>query len=295
MRFVLLSIEFDAGTFSGNGVYACSQVSCGRLPVFLSCSGCCAAPPAHPCTHTWPLPPSRRARCRCCRPANAGPCADAAGASSAGGGGCAPWLRRAIDCRSGHHRPAATCTGQPDPACEAWVGGWLQELCADLALARRLAFSPPQNHPASPAPHTLLQVPLPTWGRLDAGCAWREYAAGVAAPAVAAAVSAFRPDAVLGVDWHSVGAYDALAAAAAATTTGGSSGSSGGLPYIFLNYRCGAAPACVRQGLRVHCCPASLHVPQDLQKQARGVQAPPSLLRATLPACQGVPSHCLRR
>lgn len=26
MRFVLLSIEFDAGTFSGNGVYACSQV-----------------------------------------------------------------------------------------------------------------------------------------------------------------------------------------------------------------------------------------------------------------------------
>lgn len=26
LKFVLLSIEFDAGTFSGNGVYACSQV-----------------------------------------------------------------------------------------------------------------------------------------------------------------------------------------------------------------------------------------------------------------------------
>ena len=26
MRFLLLSLEFNAGTFSGNGVYACSQV-----------------------------------------------------------------------------------------------------------------------------------------------------------------------------------------------------------------------------------------------------------------------------
>jgi hypothetical protein len=44
MRFLLLSIEFDAGTFSGNGVYACSQVM-----------GAAGAPPVAGCRA--PLPP----------------------------------------------------------------------------------------------------------------------------------------------------------------------------------------------------------------------------------------------
>lgn len=68
---------------------------------------------------------------------------------------------------------------------------------------------------------------------------------------MAAAVAAFGPAAVLGVDWHSVAAYDALmeslaqhgSTSSSGIGTSGSSGSNSGhagsaaLPYIFLNYR----------------------------------------------------------
>ncbi|KAL4423282.1 hypothetical protein ABPG77_004551 [Micractinium sp. CCAP 211/92] len=72
----------------------------------------------------------------------------------------------------------------------------------------------------------IMHVELPVWGRLDADCAWREFAAGVGAPEVAAAAAAFSPAAVLGVDWHSVGAYEQLRAALP-----------GPPPFIYLNYR----------------------------------------------------------
>ena len=68
------------------------------------------------------------------------------------------------------------------------------------------------------------------WGRLDTGCSWREYAAGAAHPAAAAAALAFRPDAVLGVDWHSLRPFQAL---------GGVFSAAGEPlpPYIYMNYR----------------------------------------------------------
>ena len=66
------------------------------------------------------------------------------------------------------------------------------------------------------------------WGRLDAGCGWREYAACAGVPTVAAQVAAFGAAAALGVDWHSVGAYDALAAALPAAALP---------PFVYLNYR----------------------------------------------------------
>lgn len=92
------------------------------------------------------------------------------------------------------------------------------------------------------------QVELPRWGSLDAGCSWREFASGAAAPAIAAEAQAFRADAVLGVDWHSAAAYDALAAATAAAAGGGAAAAGGeeegggrgggGLPpFLYLNYR----------------------------------------------------------
>jgi hypothetical protein len=46
------------------------------------------------------------------------------------------------------------------------------------------------------------------WGRLDASCSWKEYAAGVSE--VLGLVTDFQPQVVLGVDWHSVAAYDAM-------------------------------------------------------------------------------------
>ncbi len=55
MRFVLLSLEFDAGTFSGNGIYACSQVGLQAE----HCELFAVSPPPPPyrppipsCTHT---------------------------------------------------------------------------------------------------------------------------------------------------------------------------------------------------------------------------------------------------
>lgn len=64
--------------------------------------------------------------------------------------------------------------------------------------------------------------------RLACGCA-----AGAGAPEVVAAAAAFHPAAVLGVDWHSVGAYEQLRGALPGTP-----------PFIYLNYRCeyGVAP-----------------------------------------------------
>ncbi|KAI7843143.1 hypothetical protein COHA_003314 [Chlorella ohadii] len=159
MRLVLLSIEFNAGTFSGNGVYACSQARAltqlGHEVLVVA-----GAPPCH--------------------------------------------------------APAAGSTGP--------------------------------GHEAPPLAAQILHIELPTWGRLDAACAWRDFAAGACRPDVAAAVAAFGPTAILGVDWHSVAAYDALVEALARHNGSGSSSSGSGSsagsgiaaaapPYVFLNYR----------------------------------------------------------
>ncbi|GBF97548.1 hypothetical protein Rsub_10149 [Raphidocelis subcapitata] len=92
------------------------------------------------------------------------------------------------------------------------------------------ASAAPAAEPAPPAAAApaaaLLEVTLPTWGTLDAGCAWEAFASGSAA--AAAAVAAFAPAAVLGVDWHSGAAYAALRARLPAGTR---------LPYVYSNYR----------------------------------------------------------
>ncbi|KDD73319.1 hypothetical protein H632_c2305p0, partial [Helicosporidium sp. ATCC 50920] len=55
----------------------------------------------------------------------------------------------------------------------------------------------------------VIQIPLPTWGRLDGACAWEAYVAGAAAPATAACLAAFAPEAALSVDWHGWAACEA--------------------------------------------------------------------------------------
>jgi len=52
---------------------------------------------------------------------------------------------------------------------------------------------------------TAVSVPRDTWGRLDAGCGWREFAVGAGEDvALVRAIAAFKPDVVLGVDWSSL-------------------------------------------------------------------------------------------
>ncbi|PNH12500.1 hypothetical protein TSOC_000582 [Tetrabaena socialis] len=72
---------------------------------------------------------------------------------------------------------------------------------------------------------SIIEIPVQTWHRLDAGAPWREYAAGVLDEAVGEAVRAFAPEAVLGVDWSALQAARNLAPYC------------GGAPYVYLNYR----------------------------------------------------------
>lgn len=69
------------------------------------------------------------------------------------------------------------------------------------------------------------------WGRLDEQCSWREFAEGAATDGIASAVAAFLPDAVLGVDWHSVGAWQRLQHADSLSSALAT------VPYVYLNYR----------------------------------------------------------
>lgn len=76
----------------------------------------------------------------------------------------------------------------------------------------------------------LIQVEVPVWDRLDRSSGWAELAAQVATPAVMQQVVNFGPAAVLGVDWSSLPAFNALAAVLQAK----------GFhvpPYIYMNYR----------------------------------------------------------
>lgn len=76
-----------------------------------------------------------------------------------------------------------------------------------------------------------MQVELARWGALDRGSAWAQFAAGAASASVVAAAAQLGADAVLGVDWTSFPAYQALA---------NSLGSQQAPipPFVFMNYRC---------------------------------------------------------
>ena len=68
------------------------------------------------------------------------------------------------------------------------------------------------------------------WGRLDRLSGWAELAKQAASDAVVEQVASCQPSAILGVDWSSLPAYQALSTALQAR----------GLhvpPYVYMNYR----------------------------------------------------------
>ncbi|KAL0044261.1 hypothetical protein WJX82_007555 [Trebouxia sp. C0006] len=76
----------------------------------------------------------------------------------------------------------------------------------------------------------LIEVTVPVWGRLDQLSGWAELAEQAASDAVVEQVAIFQPSAILGVDWSSLPAYQALSTALQAK----------GLhvpPYVYMNYR----------------------------------------------------------
>ena len=71
---------------------------------------------------------------------------------------------------------------------------------------------------------------VPIWNRLDRGSAWKEFSDGLAVPGIAERVANFQPQAVLGVDWTSLSAYQALSEMLTELAQPVP-------PYIFMNYR----------------------------------------------------------
>ena len=82
--------------------------------------------------------------------------------------------------------------------------------------------------------NTCMQIALPTWGCLDEESSWREFAEGAGDDAIAAAMAAFQPQAALGVDWHSLGAWQRLQQHRLCTSLAPA-------PFFYLNYRQAAA------------------------------------------------------
>ena len=76
---------------------------------------------------------------------------------------------------------------------------------------------------------------LTRWGTLDRSSAWEQFAQGAASAGVGPAAAQLRADAVLGVDWTSFPAYQAL-------SQGLRSQQAVVPPFVFMNYRCHHLP-----------------------------------------------------
>lgn len=79
-------------------------------------------------------------------------------------------------------------------------------------------------------PKRLVEIPLSSWGKLDAGCAWRQFSKGGFEISIVQQVMDFDAEAVLGVDWSSFPVYDALTKSLKAKH-------SPLPPFLFLCYR----------------------------------------------------------
>ncbi len=79
-----------------------------------------------------------------------------------------------------------------------------------------------------------MQIELPHWGTLDRSCSWQAFAKGCRQPTIVQRIVDFRPDAVLGVDWSALPAFEALHASLVAEDMQ--------LPYVYMNYRCLTPP-----------------------------------------------------
>lgn len=81
----------------------------------------------------------------------------------------------------------------------------------------------------------MFQVSCPLWGQLDQDCSWLEFAAG--ARTNADAVAAFCPEAILGVDWHSLPVWRGILQVVSKSMDSPNKSGMASTPFIYLNYR----------------------------------------------------------
>jgi hypothetical protein len=93
-----------------------------------------------------------------------------------------------------------------------------------------------RRHAADPL-HGIVDVPLPSWGRLDSGCAWEAFSAGVGSAQVVSRVNAFCPTVAACVDFHGHPAWEKLAPQLSLPT-----------PMVWLNFRVFSTSTAVHTG-----------------------------------------------
>ena len=206
-RLVFISLEFSAGTFSGNGVYARSQACRDFVrPI-------CAKLPQHPVLFfAFAVLRSLQVRSLCQQQC------DLLVISGKPPGYSAP------DQTEGAQQLIQVTSVFLHSVLEYWSCS-LAQMHSEINITLRSICFRPLTFCSS------WQVQLPIWDRLDQGSGWAELAKQAAAPEVVQQVAAFHPDAILGVDWSSLPAYKALAAAFTAHKLTVP-------PYIYMNYRC---------------------------------------------------------
>ena len=176
LRILFVTLEFKVGAFSGNGVYAQSQVralAAAGHDVHVVCGQPEEEPPEEKNIHI------HRASTSCD--------GDVGGGAAVVGG--------AVDHRVDHD-------GKRHGTGTVWVTG--------------------------------LPLPRDTWGRLDHKSGWREFARAAGSnPSLAdTIVSSFKPDVVLGVDWSSLPAWEALKPSFTSVSV-----SPPPPPYVYSNFR----------------------------------------------------------
>lgn len=108
-----------------------------------------------------------------------------------------------------------------------------------MVLSGRKANVPMEQQDAearshAAAPHSVIDIPLQTWGRLDRKCGWQEFAAASGGVDVASAVAHFEPQAVMFVDWSALPAWQSLQQTFLKSVHTVSLAS---IPSVYLNFR----------------------------------------------------------
>ncbi|CAI7750300.1 unnamed protein product [Closterium sp. NIES-53] len=229
LRVVMVSLEYRAGTFSGNGVYSQSLVRSliahGHSVMVVS-----AAPPPR----TTPLPPPNPSasppepsapiviRLRQQRPT---------GSLHSAGQPCG------VAQQAGGNQNAAA-TGAPCERGGSSVGGQRNGAEEEEKSVEAERCRVVEEEEAGQVEQCVVEVPVGAWGRLDWRCCWHQWAhrlageEGSGGTEVARRVAGFAPQWALVVDWSAVPAFTAIAAAPVWADTvaahGGEGGSAGG-------------------------------------------------------------------
>ncbi|KAK9864462.1 hypothetical protein WJX84_004656 [Apatococcus fuscideae] len=111
-----------------------------------------------------------------------------------------------------------------------YAAGQVQALTVHGCRVLVLAGKPSGQERSTGRPHAdIAEIELPHWGTLDRSCSWQAFAKGCRQPTIVQRIVDFRPDAVLGVDWSALPAFEALHASLVAEDMQ--------LPYVYMNYR----------------------------------------------------------